>query len=102
MNCPDGLLWNTDLLTCDWPRNVECKPGCPRAGAPSETPATSSPGRLSGSSQRPRSSARTWAPSLWRSTRPRRTQSWSAWPRPPGAGRTTDWTTGSEALSWLE
>merc|ERR1719285_1544000 len=29
MNCPDGLLWNTDLLTCDWPRNVECKPGCP-------------------------------------------------------------------------
>merc|ERR1712223_2035054 len=23
MNCPDGLLWNTDLLTCDWPRNVE-------------------------------------------------------------------------------
>merc|ERR1712004_307185 len=24
MNCPDGLLWNTDLLTCDWPRNVEC------------------------------------------------------------------------------
>merc|ERR1711872_1126405 len=29
MNCPDGLLWNTDLLTCDWPRNVECTPGCP-------------------------------------------------------------------------
>jgi len=29
MNCPDGLLWNTNLLTCDWPRNVECKPGCP-------------------------------------------------------------------------
>merc|ERR1712168_469680 len=29
MKCPDGLLWNTDLLTCDWPRNVECKPGCP-------------------------------------------------------------------------
>merc|ERR1712032_300611 len=24
MSCPDGLLWNTDLLTCDWPRNVEC------------------------------------------------------------------------------
>ena len=22
MNCPDGLLWNTDLLTCDWPRSV--------------------------------------------------------------------------------
>merc|ERR1711990_1366957 len=29
MSCPDGLLWNTDLLTCDWPRNVECTPGCP-------------------------------------------------------------------------
>merc|ERR1711981_1272226 len=29
MNCPDGLLWNSDLLTCDWPRNVECKPSCP-------------------------------------------------------------------------
>merc|ERR1712060_106346 len=29
MNCPDSLLWNTDLLTCDWPRNVECKPNCP-------------------------------------------------------------------------
>merc|ERR1712088_195742 len=29
MSCPEGLLWNTDLLTCDWPRNVECKPGCP-------------------------------------------------------------------------
>merc|ERR1711872_166136 len=29
MNCPDGLLWNTDLLTCDWPRNAECTPGCP-------------------------------------------------------------------------
>merc|ERR1712212_243667 len=29
MSCPEGLLWNTDVLTCDWPRNVECKPGCP-------------------------------------------------------------------------
>merc|ERR1719510_1282604 len=29
MNCPDGLLWNSDLLTCDWPRNVECRPSCP-------------------------------------------------------------------------
>merc|ERR1719397_1848503 len=29
MNCPDDLLWNNDLLTCDWPRNVDCKPGCP-------------------------------------------------------------------------
>merc|ERR1711936_1500712 len=29
MSCPDDLLWNNDLLTCDWPKNVECKPGCP-------------------------------------------------------------------------
>ena len=29
MSCPDDLLWNNNLLTCDWPRNVDCKPGCP-------------------------------------------------------------------------
>merc|ERR1712079_337619 len=102
MNCPDGLLWNTDLLTCDWPRNVDAHLDVLRGGALLGILATSSPGSALESSRQPRSSVRTWERGWWRSTLPRRTKPSLVWPRLPGPARTTDLTTGLVASSLLK
>merc|ERR1712079_647045 len=73
-----------------------------RVGALLGILATSSPGSALESSRQPRSSVRTWEPSWWRSTLPRRTKPSLVWPRLPGAARTTDLTTGLVALSLLK